>query len=250
MTFELDGRTALVTGASSGLGAHFARVLYAAGASVVLAARRTDRIAALAADLGPRAHAVAMDVADEASVLAAFARIADLGHTCDVVVNNAGISGEGFALRLATADWDRVMDVNLRGAFVVAREAAQRLVAAKRPGSIVNIASVLGVRGSPQVAAYMASKAGLIHLTHALAIEFARYGIRVNALAPGYFKTEISAEFLESEHGEALVRRIPQHAIGVLEQLSGPLLLLASDAGSYMTGSVVAVDGGLAVNSL
>ena len=247
---DLRGRIALVTGASSGLGAHFARVLHEAGATVVLAARRIDRLDAAVAALGVRAHAIAMDVADEDSILEAFARIEATVGTCDIVVNNAGISGSAFALKLSTEEWDRVVDINLRAPFVIARESAKRLAAAKKPGSIINIASVLGLRGSPQVAAYMASKAGLIHLTHALAIEFARYGIRVNAIAPGYFKTEISADFLESEHGRALVARIPQRTIGEMEHLSGPLLLLAGDAGAYMTGSVVVVDGGLSINGL
>lgn len=247
---DLSGRTALVTGASSGLGAHFARVLHESGATVVLAARRIDRLDAAVAALEERAHAIAMDVGDEASILAAFERIEATVGICDIIVNNAGISGGAFALKMSTQEWDRVVDTNLRAPFVVAREGAKRLAAAKKTGSIINIASVLGLRGSPQVAAYMASKAGLIHLTHALAIEFARYGIRVNAIAPGYFKTEISSEFLESDHGRALVARIPQRAIGEMEHLSGPLLLLASDAGAYMTGSVVVVDGGLSINSL
>ncbi len=247
---DLSGRTALVTGASSGLGAHFARVLHKSGATVVLAARRIDRLDAAVAALEERAHAIAMDVGDEASILAGFERIEATVGICDIIVNNAGISGGAFALKMSTQEWDRVVDTNLRAPFVVAREGAKRLAAAKKTGSIINIASVLGLRGSPQVAAYMASKAGLIHLTHALAIEFARYGIRVNAIAPGYFKTEISSEFLESDHGRALVARIPQRAIGEMEHLSGPLLLLASDAGAYMTGSVVVVDGGLSINSL
>lgn len=247
---DLSGRTALVTGASSGLGAHFARVLHAAGATVVLAARRIDRLDAAVAACRERAHAIAMDVADEDSILAAFERIEASVGICDIIVNNAGISGGAFALKMSTQEWDRVVDVNLRAPFVVAREGAKRLAAARKSGSIINIASVLGLRGSPQVAAYMASKAGLIHLTHALAIEFARYGIRVNAIAPGYFKTDISSEFLESDHGRALVARIPQRAIGEMEQLSGPLLLLAGDAGAYMTGSVIVVDGGLSINSL
>jgi len=247
---DLSGRTALVTGASSGLGAHFARVLHDAGATVVLAARRVARMDAAVAAFGERAHTIAMDVADEASILEGFERIEASVGTCDIIVNNAGISGDAFALKMPTEQWDRVIDINLRAPFIIAREGAKRLAAAKKPGSIINVASVLGLRGSPQVAAYMASKAGLIHLTHALALEFARFRIRVNAIAPGYFKTEISADFLESEHGQALVARIPQRAIGELEHLTGPLLLLASDAGAYMTGSIVVVDGGLSINSL
>ena len=191
--FSLDGRVALVTGASSGLGRHFAQVLHDAGATVVLAARRTNRIEADAARLGERARALTMDVTDEASIAAGFEKLAADGVLCDVVVNNAGIAGSNLILQMDTDEWDSVVEVNLRGPFLVARDAARRLVAAKKPGSIVNIASILGLRVSPAVAPYMASKAGLIHLTRSMAWEFARYGIRVNALCPGYFSTEINA---------------------------------------------------------
>ncbi|GAC1590733.1 MAG: SDR family oxidoreductase [Candidatus Velthaea sp.] len=248
--FSLDGRTALITGASGGLGQHFARILHAAGATVVLAARRVERIDAEAARLGTRAFALPMDVADEASIVDGFERIAQAVGTCDIIVNNAGLSGSGPALTLPTAAWDDVLDVNLRAPFLVARTAAQRLVAEKKPGAIVNIASILGLRGSPQLAAYMASKAGLIHLTHSLALEFARYSIRVNALCPGYFKTEMNRDTLESERGAAMVKDIPQRRIGENDELTVPLLLLASDAGSYMTGSTLVVDGGHAINGL
>jgi NAD(P)-dependent dehydrogenase (short-subunit alcohol dehydrogenase family) len=248
--FSLDGRTALVTGASSGLGRHFARVLHAAGASVVLAARRVDRIEAEAAALGERARALAMDVADEASIAAGFERLAADGTLCDIVVNNAGISGSNLMLQMETAEWDSVIEVNLRGPFLVAREAARRLVAAKRPGSIVNIASILGLRVSPALAPYMASKAGLIHLTRSMAFEFARYGIRVNALCPGYFATEINDEFLRTEYAQASIKRVPQRRIGDLRDLTGPLLLLASDAGAFMTGEALVVDGGQSINAM
>lgn len=248
--FDLTGRTALVTGASSGLGLHFTRIMHAAGASVVLAARRVDRIESEVARLGSRAIAIEMDVSDEASIARGFEHLDARDTVCDIVVNNAGISGSGFALKMSTSDWDDVLDVNLRAPFIVAREAAKRLAAAKKPGSIVNISSILGLRGSMQLAAYMASKAGLIHLTHSLAIEFARYGIRVNALCPGYFKTEINAEFLESDYGKAMIGNIPQRRIGEIDELTAPFLLFASDAGSYVTGTTLVVDGGYAVNSL
>jgi NAD(P)-dependent dehydrogenase (short-subunit alcohol dehydrogenase family) len=248
--FSLDGRTALVTGASSGLGRYFAGVLHEAGARVVLAARRRDRIEAEAARLGERAHAVAMDVADEASVLAAFDRVADLAGACDVLVNNAGIAAPRPALEITATEWDAVLDVNLRGAFLVAREAARRLVAAGRPGSIVNIASILGERVIGGVASYTASKAGLLHLTRSLALELARHRIRVNALAPGYIATEINAGFFDTEAGKAMIRRIPQRRLGEPADLAGPLLLLASDAGAHMTGATVTVDGGHAISSL
>ena len=248
--FSLDGRTALVTGASSGLGQHFARVLHAAGATVVLAARRVDRIEAEAGRLGERASALAMDVTDERSILAGFERLAENGTICDVVINNAGISGSSMLLQMETSEWDSVVEVNLRGPFLVAREAARRLVAAKRPGSIVNIASILGLRVSPALAPYMASKAGLIHLTRSMAFEFARYGIRVNALCPGYFETEINSDFLKTDYAQASLKRVPQRRIGDLRDLTGPLLLLASDAGAFMTGEALVVDGGQSINSM
>lgn len=248
--FSLAGRVALVTGASSGLGRHFAQVLHDAGATVVLAARRTDRIQADAQRLGERARALTMDVTDESSITGGFAQLAADGVLCDVIVNNAGISGSSLILQMGTQEWDDVVEVNLRGPFLVAREAARRLVEAKKPGSIVNIASILGLRVSPAVAPYMASKAGLIHLTRSMAWEFARYGIRVNALCPGYFSTEINAEFLKTEWAQASLKRVPQRRIGELRELTGPLLLLASNAGSFMTGEALVVDGGQSINSM
>jgi NAD(P)-dependent dehydrogenase (short-subunit alcohol dehydrogenase family) len=248
--FSLDGRVALVTGASSGLGRHFANVLHEAGATVVLAARRVDRIEAEAKRLGERARAIALDVTDEASIAEMFEKLAADGVLCDIVVNNAGISGEHLILQMETDEWDSVVEVNLRGPFLVAREAARRLVAAKKPGSIVNIASILGLRVSPALAPYMASKAGLIHLTRSMAFEFARYQIRVNALCPGYFETEINADFLKTEYAQASLKRVPQRRIGDLHELTGPLLLLASNAGSFMTGEALVVDGGQSINSM
>ncbi len=225
-------------------------MLHDAGATVVLAARRTDRIEAHAERLGERARALTMDVTDESSIAAGFETLANDGMLCDIVVNNAGISGSHLILQMDTDEWDSVVEVNLRGPFLVAREAARRLVAAKKPGSIVNIASILGLRVSPAVAPYMASKAGLIHLTRSMAWEFARYGIRVNALCPGYFATEINAEFLTTDWAQASLKRVPQRRIGDLNELTGPLLLLASSAGSFMTGEALVVDGGQSINSM
>jgi NAD(P)-dependent dehydrogenase (short-subunit alcohol dehydrogenase family) len=248
--FSMQGRVALVTGASSGLGRHFANVLHDAGATVVLAARRAERIEAEAARLGERARAIPLDVTDEASIAAMFETLAADGVVCDVIVNNAGISGSSMMLQMDTDEWDGVVEVNLRGPFLVAREAARRLVAAKKPGSIVNIASILGLRVAPALAPYMASKAALIHLTRSMAYEFARHGIRVNALCPGYFATEINTDFLQTETFQASLKRVPQRRIGDLRDLSGPLLLLASEAGAYMTGAALVVDGGHSINSL
>lgn len=248
--FSLAGRVALVTGASGGLGRHFARVLHAAGASVALAARRPDAVAADAAALGPRAMAVALDVTDAGAVAAALDAVQARFGTCDLLVNNAGIAATKPFLDHTAEDWDRVMEVDLRGAFVTAQEVARRMVAAGAPGAIVNIASILGARVIPGVASYSAAKAGLLHLTRQMAVELARHRIRVNAIAPGYVATDINRDFFASEAGQAVIKRIPQRRLGTVEDLTGPLLLLASEAGAHMTGSVVTVDGGHSVNSL
>ena len=247
--FDLSGKTALVTGASSGLGEHFARCLGAAGASVVLAARRAERLTALQAELagkGIAASAVALDVTSADSIAAAL----EAAGPVDIVVNNAGISIVKPALDMPEQDWDSVVNTNLRGAWLVAQGAAKRWVAAKKPGVIVNIASILGLRTIGQVAPYNASKAGLIHLTRALAMEWARYNIRINAICPGYIETEMNSAFWKTPGGQKLIDRIPQRRIGKPEHLDGSLLLLASDAGEFMTGSVITVDGGHTVNSL
>ncbi len=251
--FDLSGKVALVTGASSGLGVHFARTLASAGASVAIAARRADRLASLQAELqkaGSKAAAVDLDVQSGKSVSAAFDAIEQALGAIDIVVNNAGISIVKPALDMPEEDWDAVVDTNLRGAWLVAQTAGKRWVATKRPGIIVNIASILGLRTIGQVAPYNASKAGLIHLTRALAMEWARYDIRVNAICPGYIETEMNSDFWKTPAGQRLIERIPQRRIGQPEHLDGALLLLASDAGTFMTGSVLTVDGGHTVSSL
>ncbi len=249
--FSLEGSVALVTGASGGLGAHFARVLHGAGAKVVLAARRADALAALAAELGPRAAEVPLNVTEGETVAAAFtAAEAAFGAPCDIVVNNAGVAVTRPILQQTEEDWDSVLDVNLRGCFLVATEGARRLVAAKRGGSIVNIASIGGLRILQGVAGYTASKAGLVQLTKQLAVELARHSIRVNALCPGYIETPINREFFASEPGQAVIKRVPQRRLGQPEDLTGSLLLLASAAGAHMTGTTVVVDGGHSTNAL
>jgi len=236
----LTGKSALVTGASSGLGRHFAHLLAAHGARVVAAARRKSELDALAATLGGGASAVALDLNDAASVEKTMAALGPL----DIVVNNAGIALTTPALDVAEDDWQRVLDTNLSGAFRVARGAARALRDAKRGGAIVNVASVLGFRVAKQVPAYVAAKAGLIRLTEALALELAPLGIRVNALAPGYVETDLNRDFLQSPAGETMVKRVPVRRFGVPADLDGALLLLASDAGRYMTGTTIVVDGG------
>lgn len=250
--FRLDGQRALVTGASSGLGAHFAELLARCGARVALAARRTDKLESLVeriAGAGGSARAVALDVSDPASVTRCFDELAEWG-TPDLVVNNAGVTVTKPALQQTPADWDSVVDTNLKGCWLVATEAARRMVAAGTRGCIVNVASILGERVAGGVAPYAISKAGVIQTTKALALELARHGIRVNALLPGYVVTDLNRDFLESELGEKLRARIPSRQFSSLEDLDGPMLLLASRAGSAMSGSVVAVDGAHLVSSL
>jgi NAD(P)-dependent dehydrogenase (short-subunit alcohol dehydrogenase family) len=245
--FSLEGRTALVTGASSGLGRHFAHVLARAGAMVVVAARRVDRLEALAAEIcagGGTAFPVALDVTDAASVPHAFDAAEAAAGPIDILVNNAGVVSGTFFTRLTDDDWRRVLDVNLDGVFRVGREAAARMTRRKAGGSIVNIASVLGLGVLKAVAPYATSKAAVIQLTKAMALELARERIRVNALAPGYIATELNADYLASDAGKRMIGRVPLGRSGRLEDLDGPLLLLASDAGAYMTGSVIVLDGG------
>jgi NAD(P)-dependent dehydrogenase (short-subunit alcohol dehydrogenase family) len=252
--FDLSGRRALVTGASSGLGRHFALTLARAGAHVALAARRADKLAdAVRAieDAGGTAIAVSMDVMDRASVIAALDEAsARLGGAIEILVNNAGVSGTKRPFDYTDADWDWVVGTNLKGAWTVAQEAGRRMAAAKLRGSIINITSILGTRVTHLLTPYVAAKAGLKNLTQALALELARHDIRVNSIAPGYFITEINEDHLQGEQGDKLRNRIPTRRFGEYQNLEGPLLLLASDAGAHMTGTEIVVDGGHLVSAL
>ena len=249
----LAGKVALVTGASSGLGRDFARALATHGAAVACGARRADKLAGTVAEIaaaGGRAVAVEMDVTDAASVAAAFDAAEAAFGPVTLLVNNAGIASTDRAMELTEETWDQVMDTNLKGAWHVAQAFGRRLAAAKTPGSLVNIASILGLRQAGGVLPYAVSKAGLVQMTQSLALEWARHGIRVNAIAPGYIETDLNRDFLESEAGQALMKRVPQRRFGRTADLTGALLLLASDASAYMTGAVIAVDGGHLVNTL
>lgn len=251
--FNMTGRTALVTGASSGFGWHFAKVLAGRGAKVIVGARRTERLDQLCAEIsadGGTALPVRLDVTDAHSIKDAFAAAEDAYGTVTVVVNNAGISKGGFLADLSEADWDAVMDTNLKAVWLVAREAVTRMAAAETGGSIINIASLLAFGTGKALGSYMAAKAGVVQLTRAMALEWAPMGVRVNALAPGYFPTEMTGNFFATAPGQEMIARIPQRRVGNIEELGGPLLLLASDASSYMTGSVITVDGGHLCQSL
>lgn len=247
--FSVAGKRVLITGASSGFGAHFATALAEEGADVVLAARRVEKLEATAnavRALGREAIVVPMDVSDHASVEAAFADMPPL----DVVVNNAGISQEGPTEAIPEEEWDRVIDTNLKGVWAVSKFAILQWKRDGRPGSIVNIASILGLRVGGRVAPYTASKAAVVQLTKSLALDCARYNIRCNAICPGYVETDINADFFNSPQAEKMLKRIPFRRLGQIDELVGPLLLLASDASSYMSGAIIAVDGGHLCNTL
>jgi 2-deoxy-D-gluconate 3-dehydrogenase len=249
----LQGRVALVTGAFGGLGRHFALTLARAGAAVAITGRRLDAGERLAAELraiGARVAVGALEVTDHASVQRAVeGAAAELGPI-GIVVNNAGVAVTRPFLEMSEDDWSSVVDVNLTGAWRVAQAAAKHMRDHGQGGSIINIASITGLRVAGAISAYVAAKAGLIQLTKAMALELARHRIRVNALAPGYIETDLNRDFFASEAGQALIKRIPQRRIGKPDELDGPLLLLASEASSYMTGSVLVADGGHLVSSL
>jgi NAD(P)-dependent dehydrogenase (short-subunit alcohol dehydrogenase family) len=248
MELRLEGKTALVTGASSGLGWRFATVLAQAGAHVAIAARRTDRLEALRDEIragGGRAHPVAIDVTDVASVRGGVASAQAAIGPLDILVNNSGVSATARATEVEEADYDTVMDTNAKGAFFVAQAAGRAMIAAKRPGRIVNIASAAGLRALGQLSVYCMSKAAVIHMTRALALEWGRFGINVNALCPGYIETEINREYWRTEGGQKLVNLLPRRRIGKPEDLDGLLLLLASEQSGFVNGAVIAADDGL-----
>jgi NAD(P)-dependent dehydrogenase (short-subunit alcohol dehydrogenase family) len=248
--FDLTGKVALVTGASSGLGTRFAEVLAENGAAVALVARRLDRLEALKARIakaGGRAIAIEADVCDRGAMQRAYDAAEKALGTVTVLVNNAGVVRSGRAVELAEEEWRQVLSTNLDAVFFWAQEAARRMLAAGKGGSIVNIASVLGMTPDNGVVSYATAKAGVIQLTKALAIELAFKGIRVNAIAPGWIITEMNTDYLASERGVAMKRRIPMGRFGETADLDGPLLLLASDAGGYMTGTTIVADGGQVV---
>jgi NAD(P)-dependent dehydrogenase (short-subunit alcohol dehydrogenase family) len=250
--FRLDNKTALITGASGGIGKHCAFLLAAAGAKVAIASRRVPQLQSIVDEitkLGGHAKAFELDVTNQKSVLKCFDQVLEWS-TPTIIINNAGVSTNGKLLEQSEEDWDQVIDTNLKGSWLIATEASRRLIATGNSGSIINIASILGERVIGGAAPYVISKAGVIQSTKVMALELARHQIRVNALLPGYVITDLNREFLLSEAGQKILTRIPSRRFNNLEDLNGPLLLLASDASKAMTGSTIAVDGGHLVSGL
>ena len=248
--FNVRGRTALVTGASSGLGRHFAQVLADAGAYVVVAARRMDRLEEVAANIekrGGKALPVEMDVTSEDSVTGAFAEIAEaLGRPCDILVNNSGLSRDDWFNKMSEADWNAVIDTNLTGVWRVAKHATNAMIAGGKGGSIINIASITAFRPVHTLAAYASSKAAVDHLTRVMALEAARSGIRVNAIAPGFFASEMTDQY-KPGYLESVIERSVLGRTGDPAELAATLVWLASPAGGYVTGQTIVVDGGVSI---
>jgi NAD(P)-dependent dehydrogenase (short-subunit alcohol dehydrogenase family) len=250
--FDLTGHTALITGGGSGIGKHFAQVLARHGATTVVSGRRRDKLDAVVHSIraeGGKAYAVEMDVAREPSVNAAIDEAQSSVGVVDILVNNAGIVGTQSALDTTEAEWDEVIGTNLKGCWLCARAVARELIARQKTGCIINIASILGIMTQKGTAPYSAAKAGLIHLTRVLASEWVRHGIRVNALAPGYIMTDMAEGFFATPRGEKVIQLIPQRRVGTVDELTIPMLLLASDASSYMTGTTIPIDGGLSLGN-
>jgi NAD(P)-dependent dehydrogenase (short-subunit alcohol dehydrogenase family) len=250
---NFEGKIALVTGASGGLGARFAKVLAQAGAQVVLASRRVERLKELRAEIeadGGAAHVVSLDVTDYGSIKAAVAHAETEAGPIDILVNNSGVSTTQRLVDVTPEDYAYVMDTNQRGAFFVAQETAKRMIArskgdTKKQHRIINIASVAGLRVLPQIGIYCMSKAAVVHMTKSMAVEWGRYGINVNAICPGYINTEINAAHFESEQGQALINMLPRKRIGKPEDLDGLLLLLASEESHFINGAIMAADDGM-----
>jgi len=245
LTADFTGLTALVTGASSGLGERFAVLLAEKGAQVVVTGRRAERLQGLVdriGEAGGKAHAVALDVTDPASITACLDQAEAAAGPVHILINNAGMNVQGFATELSEDDYDRIMDTNVKGVYFTAREAAKRMIARGEGGQIVNIASIGAFRTLPGLSAYCASKASVAMLTQSFAREWARYGINVNAICPGYITTEINEAWFETEAGQKQVNRYPRKRLGVAEDLDGALLLLASPANRFLTGALLTVD--------
>ena len=248
--FDLSGKTAIITGASSGLGKHFAKTLSAAGANLVICARRVQNLEELKNEINTEVLVLPIDVTSEESVLNFFSEVRNSIGSADILINNAGTSDPKRFKDLDEESWNYVLETNLNGAYRVAKNFTDSLIQDNKSGSIVNIASILGLRVGLNLASYATAKAGLVQLTKSMALELARSSIRVNAIAPGYILTEINDEFFATDEGQNYIKNIPMNRLGLESDLDGVLLLLASDASSFMTGSIIPVDGGHLINPL
>lgn len=247
---SLTGKVAVVTGASSGLGERFAELLTGAGATVVLAARRTERLSSLADRLGKAggtAITVKLDVNDHANIQAAFAEVAEKLGGVDILINNSGVSSQGRIVDVTPEDFDFAMNTNAKGAFFVAQAAAKDMIAKKKSGRIINIASVAGLKVLSQLSVYCMSKAAVVHMTKAMALEWGRYGINVNAICPGYIETEINRDHWKTPGGQKLIEMLPRRRVGDVKDLDGLIMLLASDEARFINGAIIAADDGLTV---
>jgi NAD(P)-dependent dehydrogenase (short-subunit alcohol dehydrogenase family) len=248
--FDLSGKTAIITGASSGLGKHFAKTLSAAGANLVICARRVQNLEKLKNEINTEVLVLPIDVTSEESVLNFFSEVRNSIGSADILINNAGTSDPKRFKDLDEESWNYVLETNLNGAYRVAKNFTDVLLENKKSGSIVNIASILGLRVGLNLTSYATAKAGLVQLTKSMALELARSNIRVNAIAPGYILTEINDDFFATEEGQSYIKNIPMNRLGLESDLDGVLLLLSSDASSFMTGSIIPVDGGHLINPL
>ncbi len=245
--FNLEGKIALVTGGGSGLGRSMSLALSNAGAEVIVAGRRTDKLENIVKEIkdkGGDSFSIVIDIQDENSINSSLKKVETMNKKIDILVNNSGISGPSWAVEQESKDWDEVINTNLRGTFLMCREVGKSMIKRKK-GVVVNIASVAGMIGIQKLAAYSSSKGGVIQLTKTLAQEWAKYGIRVNALAPGYFLTDINKDYFSTESGRKMIENyIPLKRIGIDHELSGAIIFLASEASSFMTGSTLVIDGG------
>ena len=248
--FDLTGKVALITGASSGLGMHFAKTLSSYGAKTILAARRIERMESLQKELLNESIVVSLDVTSNKSVNKLREEIENSTGQLDILVNNAGISDPVKFKDISEESWLSVLETNLNGAFRVAKMATDIMLKNNDGGSIINIASILAERVGLNLSSYASAKAALVQLTKSMALELARSNIRVNALAPGYILTEINQDFFNTDEGKSYIGKIPMKRLGLESELDGALLLLASNTSSFMTGSVITVDGGHLVNPL
>ena len=248
--FDLTGKTAIVTGASSGLGKHFAKTLASAGANLVICARRVKNLEELKQEINGEVLVLPLDVTSEESVLNFFSEVRNSIGSADILINNAGTSDPKKFKDLDEESWNYVLETNLNGAYRVAKNFTDALLEDKKSGSIVNIASILGLRVGINLTSYATAKAGLVQLTKSMALELARSNIRVNAIAPGYILTEINDDFFATKEGQSYIRNIPMNRLGLESDLDGILLLLSSEASSFMTGSIIPVDGGHLINPL